>query len=64
VIADDNNTYGTGQLASELVQKHEESPVIYEAGELGLGSAYRNTFQFLHKDRRPTVVIMKHQTPN
>jgi dolichol-phosphate mannosyltransferase len=57
VIVDDNSTDGTGKIANELAQKHENISVIHRLGKFGLGSAYKEAFQFLLKDPEVTVVM-------
>ncbi len=57
VIVDDNSADGTGQLADELSQKHNNISVIHRLGKLGLGSAYKEAFQYLLKDPEITVVM-------
>lgn len=57
VIVDDNSTDGTGKLADQLAQEHENISVIHRAGKLGLGSAYKEAFTFLLKDPSVTVVM-------
>ena len=57
VIVDDNSTDGTGQLADSLAQKYADISVIHRAGKLGLGSAYKEAFQFLLKDPEVKVIM-------
>ena len=57
VIVDDNSTDGTGQLADSLAQKYTNISVIHRAGKLGLGSAYKEAFQFLLKDPEVDVIM-------
>jgi dolichol-phosphate mannosyltransferase len=57
VIVDDNSSDGTGQLADCLAQKHENISVIHRPGKLGLGSAYKDAFQFLLNDPEVTVIM-------
>ena len=57
VIVDDNSRDGTGQLADKLAQKHECISVIHRPGKLGLGSAYKEAFQFLLKDPEVGVLM-------
>jgi dolichol-phosphate mannosyltransferase len=56
VIVDDNSTDGTGVLADQLSQRHQNISVIHRPGKLGLGSAYKEAFSFLLKD--PAVAII------
>jgi dolichol-phosphate mannosyltransferase len=57
VIVDDNSSDGTSKLADDIAQKHENISVIHRAGKLGLGSAYKEAFQFLLKDPEVAVVM-------
>ncbi len=57
VIVDDKSTDGTGELADSLAQSNSNISVIHRPGKLGLGSAYKDAFQFLLKDPEITVVM-------
>jgi dolichol-phosphate mannosyltransferase len=57
VIVDDKSTDGTGNLADNLAQKYGNISVIHRPGKLGLGSAYKDAFQFLLNDPEVTVVM-------
>ena len=57
VIVDDNSTDGTGQLANRLAQRHNCISVIHRSGKLGLGSAYKDAFQFLLNQPEINVVM-------
>jgi dolichol-phosphate mannosyltransferase len=57
VIVDDNSTDGTGQLADSLALHNHSISVIHRPGKLGLGSAYKEAFQFLLKDPEVNVVM-------
>jgi len=57
VIVDDNSTDGTGQLADQLSENHENISVIHRPGKLGLGSAYKDAFKFLLNDPDVTIVM-------
>lgn len=45
-IVDDNSPDGTGKLADDLCNQHENLYVIHREGKLGLGSAYIAGFKF------------------
>ncbi|MGD6851446.1 MAG: polyprenol monophosphomannose synthase [Candidatus Bathyarchaeia archaeon] len=57
VIVDDNSSDGTGKLADALAQKHLNITVIHRPGKLGLGSAYKDAFNFLLNDPEIAVVM-------
>ncbi len=57
VIVDDDSTDGTGDLADSLAQKYGNISVIHRPGKLGLGSAYKDAFQFLLNDPEVSVVM-------
>jgi dolichol-phosphate mannosyltransferase len=57
VIVDDNSTDGTGELADSLAKVHGNISVIHRPGKLGLGSAYKDAFQFLLNDPEVSVVM-------
>jgi len=40
LICDDNSPDGTGGIADELAQEHENLRVVHRPGKMGLGSAY------------------------
>lgn len=40
IVVDDNSLDGTGEVAEELAQRHQEVGVIHRPGKLGLGTAY------------------------
>jgi dolichol-phosphate mannosyltransferase len=57
VIVDDNSSDGTGQLADVLTKSNKNLSVIHRTGKLGLGSAYKEAFNFLLKDLEIDVVM-------
>ncbi len=57
VIVDDRSTDGTGELADSLAQIYRNVSVIHRPGKLGLGSAYKDAFQFLLSDPEVSVVM-------
>lgn len=57
VIVDDNSTDGTGELADSLAYQYPNISVIHRPGKLGLGSAYKDAFQFLLQDPQIAVVM-------
>ena len=46
LIVDDNSPDGTGEIADELVKRHEEIHVVHRKGKMGLGSAYIEGFRY------------------
>lgn len=57
VVVDDNSKDGTGQLADSLSKKYRSISVMHRPGKLGLGSAYKDGFQFLLSDQEIDVVM-------
>jgi dolichol-phosphate mannosyltransferase len=57
VIVDDNSSDGTGQLADQNAASNPNIFVIHRPGKLGLGSAYKEAFQYLLQDPQVTVVM-------
>jgi dolichol-phosphate mannosyltransferase len=50
LIIDDNSPDGTGQIADQLAQEHEQINVIYRPKKMGLGTAYIEGFNFALKN--------------
>ena len=46
LVVDDSSPDGTGDLAESLKEKYPSLMVLHREGKLGLGSAYRQGFQF------------------
>jgi len=57
VVVDDNSADGTGELADQFAKFHKSISVIHRSSKIGLGSAYKEAFQFLLKDPEVTVVM-------
>ena len=57
VIVDDNSSDGTGEFADLLAKKYGNISVIHRPGKLGLGSAYKEAFQFLLNDPQIGIVM-------
>lgn len=47
LVIDDNSPDGTGVLADELSKRHPRVSVIHRPGKLGLGTAYREGFEYV-----------------
>lgn len=45
IVVDDNSPDGTGEVAEELAERHQEVEVIHRPGKLGLGTAYITGFK-------------------
>jgi dolichol-phosphate mannosyltransferase len=50
LIMDDNSPDGTGQIADQLAQDHEQIKVIHRPKKMGLGTAYIEGFNYALKN--------------
>ena len=57
VIMDDSSPDGTGKIAEDLNKKYQNITVIKRPSKLGLGSAYKQGFQFVLDKLNPDYVV-------
>lgn len=58
LIVDDNSPDKTGEIADDLVKRHENLHVIHRAGKMGLGSAYIEGFKYALKAGAEKIIEM------
>ena len=57
IIMDDSSPDGTGKIAEDLNKKYHNITVINRPSKLGLGSAYKQGFQFVLDKIKPDYVV-------
>lgn len=58
LIVDDNSPDKTGEIADDLVKRHDNLHVIHRAGKMGLGSAYIEGFKYALKAGAEKIIEM------
>ena len=59
IIVDDGSPDGTGEIAEELAVKHGNIVVLHRNGKMGLGSAYKDGFEYaLYRFNADIIVQM------
>ncbi len=58
LIVDDNSPDLTGEIADDLVKRHNNLHVIHRAGKMGLGSAYIEGFKYALKIGAEKIIEM------